>query len=189
VARGDELRRNPWAAGGVRAGEQQVRLLDAAVARVRGGSREARRGIWLPGRVGGRERRRGGLRGRACRGRKGAPWRGTDADRVPHDAHARARRPRRHELRAEGAAGGVARARPDRALRRAAVQPAPFLRAGDRGDPPRGRDGGGGVGAQGARLADAGSRAGHAGRVRGRMGAARRRGGARRPPPPRAPAR
>ena len=38
-----------------------------------------------------------------------------DADRGGHDADARSRRPRRHEVRAQGAGRGVAQARPDRA--------------------------------------------------------------------------
>ena len=38
-----------------------------------------------------------------------------DADRGGDDAHARPRRPRRHEVRAQGAGRGVAQARPDRA--------------------------------------------------------------------------
>ena len=40
--------------------------------------------------------------------------RGPDADRGGDDAHARARRPRRHEVRAQGAGRGVAPARSDR---------------------------------------------------------------------------
>ena len=48
---------------------------------------------------------------------------GPDADRVPDAAHARPRRPRRHELRARGAARGVGRPRPDRASTPSASSP------------------------------------------------------------------
>ena len=69
VARGDELRRHPPAAGRVHAREQQVRVLDAERARVRGRPGGARGRLRLPGRAGGRQRRRGGVRGGAGRGR------------------------------------------------------------------------------------------------------------------------
>ena len=164
--------------GCVRAREQPVRVLDAAIARVRGRSRRARRGIRLSRRVGGRERRRGGLRGGARRGRESARRRGPDPDRVPHDAHARPRCARRHELRAEGAARGVARTRPDRPLRVAAGRQARLHRAGDRRDPPGGGRRGRVERPQGARLPDAGWGARDAGRVRRVVGAARRRPGA-----------
>ena len=61
----------------------------------------------------------------AVAGRRRARPRGRrpDADRVPDDAHARPRRPRRHELRAAGDARGVGRARPDRALRASGWSP------------------------------------------------------------------
>ena len=60
----------------------------------------AREGLRVPGRERRRQRRRGGLRGRPGRRRARPGGRGPDADRVPDDAHARPRRPRRHELRA-----------------------------------------------------------------------------------------
>ena len=48
------------------------------------------------------------------RPRAGARRRGPDAARGRDDAHARSRRPRRHEVRAEGAGRGVAPEGPDR---------------------------------------------------------------------------
>ena len=57
-------------------------------------------GYGFPGVDGRRQRRRGRLRGRRRGGRARPRRRRPDADRVPDDAHARPRRPRRHELRA-----------------------------------------------------------------------------------------
>ena len=67
----------------------------------------ARRDLRVPGREGGRQRRRGGVRrgGRGVRPR--ARGRRPDADRGRDDAHARPRRPRRHALRAARAAREV----------------------------------------------------------------------------------
>ncbi len=165
-------------------------------ARVRGRSRRARRGLRLPGRVGGRKRRRGGLRGGAGRGRARARGRGPDADRVPHDAHARARRPRRHELRADGAARGVGRvATRSTATRRgwpaSTGSPSRRSRRSAGGSTKEVEEGA----AQGARLADAGSGAGDRGRVTrtpgSRSATGRRRGrtGSRPGPTARATAR
>ena len=100
VARGDELRRRPPAAGRLRAREQRLRLLDPERARVRGRPGRARGDLRLPRRARRRQRRRGGVRGLARRRRARPRGRRPDADRVPDDAHARPRRPRRHELRA-----------------------------------------------------------------------------------------
>ena len=61
-----------------------------------------------------RQRRRGDVRGHARGPRARAGRRRADADRGGDDAHARPRRPRRHEVRAQGAGRGVAQARPDR---------------------------------------------------------------------------
>ena len=74
----------------------------------------ARRRLRLPGRVGRRQRRRGDVRGRPQGARARAGRRGPDADRGRDHAHARPRRARRHEVRAEGAGRGVARQGSDR---------------------------------------------------------------------------
>ena len=114
LPRGDELGRRPAAAGHLRAREQPVRLLDPAQAAVRGRPGRARGGLRLPRRQRRRQRRRGDVRGLAPgpRARAGRRW--PDADRGTDHAHARPRRPRRHEVRAQGAGRGVAQARPDR---------------------------------------------------------------------------
>ena len=92
-------------------------------------------GYGFPGQEGRRQRRRGGLRGRPRGGRAGPRRARPDADRVRDDAHARPRRPRRHELRARRDARGVGAARPDRALRGAAACRHRLRRRGGRADP------------------------------------------------------
>ena len=114
LPRGDELGRRAEAAGRVRAREQPVRVLDAARQAVRGRPGRARRRLRLRRRDRRRQRRRGDVRGDPGRARAGARRRGPDADRGGDDADARPRRPRRHEVRAQGAGRGVAQARPDR---------------------------------------------------------------------------
>ena len=64
LPRGDELGRRPAPARDLRAGEQPVRLLDAARPAVRGRPRRARRRLRLPGRDRRRQRPRGDVRGR-----------------------------------------------------------------------------------------------------------------------------
>ena len=114
LPRGHELGRRAEAPDHLRAGEQPVRVLDAAERAVRGRPRRARRRLRLPGRQASTattprrcSRRPQGARARARR-------RGPDADRGRDHAHARPRRARRHEVRAEGAGRGVAREGPDR---------------------------------------------------------------------------
>ena len=87
---------------------------------VRGRPRAARDGLRLPRRQRRRQRRRGDVRGDARRARAGDRRRRPDADRGGHDAHARPRRARRHEVRPEGARRGVAQEGPDRPPERAA---------------------------------------------------------------------
>ena len=101
VARGDELRRRPQAAGRLHAREQRVRLLDPERARVRGRPGRARaRPTASPGvQVDGNDVEAVFEAARVAAERARAGER-PDADRVPDDAHARPRRPRRHELRA-----------------------------------------------------------------------------------------
>ena len=67
LPRGDELGRRAEAAGDLRAGEQPVRVLDAARPAVRGRPGRARRRLRLPGRQGRRQRPRGDVRGRPAR--------------------------------------------------------------------------------------------------------------------------
>ena len=74
VARGDELRRHPPAAGGVPAREQQVRVLDADRAGVRGRPGGPCGRLRVPGRARRRKRRRDGVRGHPGRRRARAPW-------------------------------------------------------------------------------------------------------------------
>ena len=147
LPRGDELGRRAAPAGHLRAREQPVRLLDAAQAAVRGRPRRARRGLRLPGRQRRRQRRRGDVRGHAPGARARAGRRGPDADRGADHAHARPRRARRHEVRAQGAGRGVAQARPDRppgdAPARARRRHRRAARRGPRGDR-RGHRGGAG---------------------------------------------
>ena len=83
-------------------------------AAVRGQPRRARRRLRLPGRDRRRQRRRGDVRGHPRGARARARRRGPDADRGRDHAHARPRRARRHEVRAQGAGRGVAREGPDR---------------------------------------------------------------------------
>ena len=68
----------------------------------------------LPRREGGRQRRRGDVRGHAPGARARAGRRGADDDRGRDHAHARPRRARRHEVRAARADRGVAPQGPDR---------------------------------------------------------------------------
>ena len=119
LPRGDELGRRPAPAGHLRAREQPVRLLDADQAAVRRQPRRARRGVRLSRRVGRRQRRRGDVRGHPRGPRAGDRRRRADADRGRDDADARARRARRHEVRAQGARRGVAPQGPDRPPERA----------------------------------------------------------------------
>ena len=156
LPRGDELGRRAAAAGRVRAREQPVRLLDAAVEAVRRRPGAARARLRLPRGDGGRQRRRGGVRGSARRARAGAGRRGPDASRGRDDAHARPRRARRHALRAARAAGGVGAARPDRApgaAHRRARRGRGHAARGGRGRGRRGRRGG--AGSADARPSDA----------------------------------
>ena len=97
LPRGDELGGRTAAARDLRAGEQPVRLLDAARPAVRRGPGRARRGVRLPRAVGRRQRRRGGVRGHPGGTRARARRRRADADRGRDDAHARPRRARRHD--------------------------------------------------------------------------------------------
>ena len=101
LPRGDELGRRAEAAGDLHPREQPVRVLDAARPAVRGRPGRARRRLRLPGREGRRQRPRGDVRGRPPRARARARRRGPDADRGRDDAHARPRRARRHEVRAD----------------------------------------------------------------------------------------
>ena len=119
TSRGDFHEAMNWAgvqtaAGHLRAGEQPVRLLDADREPVRRRPRRARGGLRLPGRDGRRQRRRGDVRGHAPRARARAGRRRPHAARGRDHAHARPRRPRRHEVRAQGAGRGVAPEGPDR---------------------------------------------------------------------------
>ena len=151
LPRGDELGRRPAPAGDLRPGEQPVRLLDADQAAVRGQPRRARRRLRLPGRVRRRQRRRGDVRGHARRARARDLRRRPDADRGRDDAHARPRRARRHEVRAQGARRGVAPEGPDRSPERAPEAARRRRRRARQGGPRRGRRGG----EEGARRADA----------------------------------
>ena len=171
LPRGDELGRPPAAAGHLHPREQPVRLLDAGRPAVRGQPRRARGGLRLPGRQGRRQRRRGDVRGHAPGARARAGRRGPDADRGGHHAHARPRRPRRHEVRAEGAGRGVAGEGPDRppgAARRGARDRRRGAARGGQGGDRRGRRGG-------AREPDARRRDRDRPRVRRRARAARGR--------------
>ena len=175
LPRGDELGGRAEAAGHLRAREQPVRVLDAGRQAVRGRPGGARRRLRVRRGHRRRQRRRGDVRGHPCRARARARRRGADADRGGDDADARPRRPRRHEVRAQGAGRGVAQARPDRApggpaerARRRRRRAPCFGEGGDR----RGRR-------RGARRPDA--RSGDRARrrvLRGRGRAARRRPGA-----------
>ena len=171
LPRGDELGRRPAPAGHLHPREQPVRVLDAARPAVRGQPRRARRRLRLPGRQGRRQRRRGDVRGRPRRPRARARRRGPDDDRGADHAHARPRRARRHEVRAEGEGRGVAGEGPDRppgaprrGARRRRRRPARRGHGGDR----RGRR-------ARAREPDARRRDGHRPPVRRRAGAARGR--------------
>ncbi len=93
LPRGHELGRRPAAAGDLRAGEQPVRVLDAAELAVRRRPRRARRGLRVPGPHGRRQRPRGDVRGDARRPRAGAGRRGPDPAGGGDHAHARPRRP------------------------------------------------------------------------------------------------
>ena len=108
LPRGDELGRRAAAAGDLRAREQPVRLLDPAGQAVRGRPGRARRRLRVRRRDRRRQRRRGDVRGHPRRARARAGGRRPDADRGGDDADARPRRPRRHEVRAQGAGRGVA---------------------------------------------------------------------------------
>ena len=114
LPRGHELGRRAEAPGDLRAGEQPVRVLDAGRPAVRRQPRRARRRVRLPGPDGRRQRSRGDVRGHPQGARARARGRGPDAARGRDHAHARPRRARRHEVRAEGAGRGVAREGPDR---------------------------------------------------------------------------
>ena len=114
LPRGDELGGRAAPSGDLRAGEQPVRVLDAARPAVRGRPRPSRGGLRLPGRVGRRQRLRGDVRGHAAGARARAGGRWPDAHRGGDDAHARARRARRHEVRPHRAGRGVAAQGPDR---------------------------------------------------------------------------
>ena len=114
LPRGDELGRRAEAAGDLHPREQPVRLLHADGVAVRGRPGRARRRIRLPRRQRRRQRRRGDVRGDAPGARSRDRGRGPDADRGRHDAHARPRRARRHEVRAGGADRGVEAQGPDR---------------------------------------------------------------------------
>ena len=100
LPRGDELGRSAAAAGDLRAREQPVRVLDAARHAVRGRSGRARSQLRLRRRERRRQRRRGGVRNHPARSRTRAGGRRADADRGGHDADARTRGTRRHEVRA-----------------------------------------------------------------------------------------
>ena len=76
LPRGDELGRRPEAPRDLRAGEQPVRVLDAARPAVRGRPGRARGRLRLPGHQGRRQRPRGDVRGDA-RWRASAPSRAT----------------------------------------------------------------------------------------------------------------
>ena len=156
LPRGDELGRRAEVAGHVRAREQPVRVLDAARQAVRRRPRGTRRGVRIRRSHGRRQRRRSDVRGRPRRTRAGAGRRRADADRGRDDADARPRRPRRHEVRAQGAGRRVAPARPDRPPGRAAARArrrrGRAARRGHRRDRRRDR--------RGARRADARPRAG-----------------------------
>ena len=161
----------PAAAGHLRPREQPVRLLDAGRPAVRRRPGRARGGLRLPGRQGRRQRLRGDVRGHPPGARARAGRRGPDADRGGDDAHARPRRPRRHEVRARGAGRGVAAKDPiDRQVRRLEA-------LGDRRPgAARGGQGGDRGGRRGrAREPDARRRDRHRPRVRRRAGAARGR--------------
>ena len=122
-ARGDELRRRPPAADGLRLRQQPVGVLDADLPLLSGRAhRRPRRRIRVRGRRGRRDRRARGLpRGEAC-DREGARGRRADAARVPDAPHGGPCRPRRRLLRAEGDVREVGRVRPDRAVPDVAVR-------------------------------------------------------------------
>ncbi len=105
TSRGDFHEAMNWAARAasardLRAGEQPVRVLDAAAPAVRGGPGRARGGLRLRGRARRRQRRGGDVRGDAARARTRDRGRRADADRGADDAHARSRGARRPALRA-----------------------------------------------------------------------------------------
>ena len=119
VARGDEPGRRPASPGRLHAREQPVRLLDPERPGVRGRPGRARAHLRVPRPDRRRQRRRGRVRRGARGGRARPRGRRADSDRVPHDANARPRRARRHELRAARDVRGVVAARPDRPVREA----------------------------------------------------------------------
>ena len=175
VARGDEHGRRPAPAHRLHPREQRLRLLDPERARVRRRPGRARPHLRVPRRRGGRQRRRGRVRGLACCGRARARRRRPDPDRVPDDAHARPRRPRRHELRARGTPRRVGQARPDRALRQASGRRLRLRSRRGRHGPQRGARIRCGVRREGARLTDARTGRRHRRRLRLRLYSARRR--------------
>ena len=122
-ARGDELRRRPPAADGLRLRQQPVGLLDAHLPLVSGRAHRRPRGrVRVRGRRGRRDRRARGLPRGEARDREGARGRRPDAARVPDAPHGGPCCPRRRLLRAEGDVREVGGVRPDRALPDVAVR-------------------------------------------------------------------
>ena len=123
-ARGDELRRRPPAADGVRLRQQPVGVLDADVPLLSGRAhRRPRSRVRVRGRRRRRDRRARRLPRGTPRDREGARGRRADAPRMPHAPHGGPRGARRRLLRPEGDVRAVGRVRPDRALPHVAARP------------------------------------------------------------------